>query len=87
MGSNVFHIGVTTDQAGEYQVQLRDAVDIRVLVGQVADARSKAKAEQVHQPEHMVGEASRVGVVLLDPQVGLVIQQSIQHMGGIARWR
>ncbi len=25
-----------------------------------------------------------VGVVLLDPQVGLVVQQAVEHIGGIA---
>ncbi|GHL84141.1 hypothetical protein ECZU36_58150 [Escherichia coli] len=32
----------------------------------------------------MIGEAGRVGVVLLDPQVGLVVQQAVEHIGGIA---
>jgi len=32
----------------------------------------------------MVGEPGGVGVVLLDCQVGLVIQQSVQNIGGVA---
>ncbi len=32
----------------------------------------------------MVGEAHRVGVMLLDPQVRLVIQQAVEHVGRIA---
>ena len=54
------------------------AVDVEALVGQVADARREAEAQQVHQGEHMVGEAGRVGVVLLDPQVGLVVEQAVR---------
>lgn len=37
-----------------------------------------------NEAEHVVGEAGRIGVVLLDPQVGLVIQQAIQDVGGVA---
>jgi hypothetical protein len=33
----------------------------------MADAGSEAEAEQMHEGEHMVGEAGRVGVMLLDP--------------------
>ncbi len=32
----------------------------------------------------MIGEARRVGVMLLDPQVGLVVQQAVEHVGRIA---
>lgn len=32
----------------------------------------------------MIGEAGRIGVALLDPQVGLVIQQAVQDVDGVA---
>ena len=54
-------------------------------VAKVADARREAETQQVHQGEDMIGEARRVGVVLLDPQVGLVIQQAIEHIGRVAQ--
>ena len=54
------------------------------LSRQVADARREAEAQQVHQGEDVVGEAGRVGVVLLDPQVGLVVEQPVEHVGGVA---
>ena len=31
----------------------------------------------------MIGEARRVGVVLLDPQIGLVIQKAIKHVSRV----
>jgi hypothetical protein len=31
----------------------------------------------------VIGEAGRIGIVLLDPQVGLVMQQTIQDVCGI----
>ena len=50
-------------------------------IAQVADAQRESKAQQVHQTEHMVGAARRVGVVFLDAQVGLVVKQAIEHIG------
>ena len=34
--------------------------------------------------EDVIGIARRVGVVFLDPQVGLVVQQAIEHVGRVA---
>ncbi|ENH31959.1 putative transposase, partial [Escherichia coli P0302308.13] len=34
----------------------------------------------MHQGKDVIGEAGRVGVVLLDPQVGLVVQQAVEHI-------
>ena len=53
-------------------------------IAQVADARREAKAQQVHQAEDVIGEACRIGVVFLDPQIGLVVQQAVKHVGRIA---
>lgn len=53
-------------------------------VAQVADARGEAETEQVHQREHVVGEAGGVGVILLDAQVRFMVQQAVQHVGRIA---
>ncbi len=44
----------------------------------------EAEAQQVHQREDVIGEACRVGVVLLDPQVGFVVQQAVEHVGRVA---
>ena len=38
----------------------------------------------MHQGKDVIGEAGRVGVVLLDPQVGFVIQQAVEHVGRVA---
>ena len=54
------------------------------LVSPITEARCEAEAQQMHQREHMVGEAGRVGVVLLDAQVRLVVEQAVQHVGRIA---
>jgi hypothetical protein len=46
-------------------------------------ARCEAETELVHR-EDVIGIARRVGVVFLDPQVGLVVQQAIEHVGRVA---
>ena len=55
----------------------------RVWSPQIAQPRREAKAQQMHEGKDVIGEASRVGVVLLYAQVGLVIEQTIEHVGGI----
>jgi len=40
--------------------------DVELGVAQVADARRETEAKQVHQRKDVIGEARRVGVVLLD---------------------
>ncbi len=58
----------------------------RVIDGvtQVADARREAETQQVHQGEDVSGEARRIGVALLDPQFGFVLQQAVEHIGRVA---
>ena len=55
--------------------------DVDLGGGRVANARREAEAQEVHQGEDVIGEARRVGVVLLDPQVGFVVQQAVEHVG------
>nr|QWP89228.1 hypothetical protein IHCLGBEB_00031 [Escherichia coli] len=61
----------------------RPAARVQLGFAEVADARREA-SQQAHQGKDVIGEAGRVGVVLLDPQVGLVVQQAVEHIGGIA---
>jgi hypothetical protein len=35
------------------------------------------------QGENVIGESGGVGVMLFDPQIGFVIQQPIEHVGGV----
>ncbi len=49
--------------------------------GSTATPAGPTPAQEVHQGEDVIGEARRVGVVLLDPQVGFVVQQAVEHVG------
>ena len=57
---------------------------VKFGVAQIADARGEAEAEQMHEGEDMVREAGGVGVMLLDPQIGFMVQQPIEDVGGVA---
>lgn len=61
---------------GSWNVQFR--------VAQVAYPGRESKSEHVHQREHVVGEAGRVRVVLLDAQNRLVVKHPVEHIGRIA---
>ena len=84
MRTDVLGVDRAPDERRECRVIARLSGDEQPLVGQVADARREAEAQQVHQREDVVGEAGRVGVVLLDAQVRLVVEQAVEHVGGIA---
>jgi hypothetical protein len=57
---------------------------VQTTLFDVAQARCEAVAEEGHEAEYMVRCPARIGVVLLDRQAGLVIQQAIQHIGRFA---
>jgi hypothetical protein len=38
----------------------------------------------MHEGEHVIGEASGIRVVLLDPQVGFMVQQAVENIGGVS---
>ena len=84
MGADGLGIDPAPDERRERRVITGLAGDEQPLVGQVADAWREAKPEQVHQREDVVGEARRVRVVLLDAQIRLVVEQTVEHVGGIA---
>jgi len=83
VSADVLNVQRAADHWAQRRVVLYALRDIQFGFAQVADARGKTKAQQMHQGEDMIGEASRVGVVLLDPQIRLVIQQTIEHIGRI----
>jgi len=50
---------------------------------QVTDAGSKPESKEVHHAENVIGEPGGVGVMLLDAHVGLVIEETVEHISGI----
>jgi hypothetical protein len=54
--------------------------EIKAAIFQIADARRKAKVEQMTQPEHMVGRTACISVVFLDLQTRLMIEQLFENV-------
>ena len=82
--SDQFQIQLAPDQRSERRVVALLSWHIKPLVGEIPDAGRKAKAQQVAERKDMIGKAGRVGVVLLDPQIGLMVEQTIENMRRIA---
>jgi len=53
---------------------------IEPLVGEIADARRETKTQQVAERKNVIGETRRFGVMLLNPQIGLMVEQAIENM-------
>ena len=85
MGTDVLDVQGAADQRAQRRVGLYALRHVQFGFAEVADTRREAEAQQVHQGEDVIGEAGRVGVVFLNPQVGLVVQQAVEHVGGIPR--
>ena len=64
---------------------LRQQVELALL--EVANARREAETEQVAEAEHVIGDTARVGVVLLDRQSGVVIEQAVEDVRRLAGGR
>ncbi len=84
MGADVLDVERAADHRFQRLVGGIALRDVELGVAQVTNARGEAEAQQVHQREDVVREPCRVGVVLLDPQVGFVIQQAVEHVGRVA---
>ena len=72
------------DHGGKCPILDLAAGQVEFGVAQVADTRGEAQAEQMHEGEDMVREAGGVGVMLLDPQVGFMMQQAVENVGGVS---
>ncbi len=72
------------DQTLQRRIAGRFLDDGEPLVGQVADPRRESVAQEMAEGEDMIGEPAGVRVMLLDAKVGLVVEQAVEHVGGVA---
>ena len=59
------------------------ALAVEPCFSENAQPRREAKAQKMHESEDVIGEAGRVGVMLLDAQIRLVVKQAIEHIGSM----
>ena len=87
MVANEFHVKRTANQSFERVVSRCATLlfrDIELCFSKVPDTRREDEPEQPHERKDVIGESRSVGVVLSDAQIRLVVQQAIEHVGGVA---
>jgi hypothetical protein len=57
---------------------------IEAPLGQAGDARGKVEPDEVAQGEVVIADAAAIGVMGEDAQVGLMIERSVNDIGGLA---
>jgi hypothetical protein len=82
--SDQFEVEFAADQRSERWVVSLRAWHIEPLVGEVADSGREAEAQHMAERKDMIGEACGVGVVLLDSQIGLMVEQTVENVRGVA---
>ena len=78
---------LATNQAFQF---LRDSTwieDIEPLGGQITDARNELEAQKGCDGEDMIGEAAGVSILFADISAGLIHQQAIEDVRGLAHGR
>src|SRR4051812_50223424 len=60
---------------------------IEPALGEVGDARGEPEAEEMREPEHMVGHPTPIRVMGDDAEVRLVVEQAVDDVDGLAGGR
>ena len=71
------------DEWLEHGPGFRPPEGVKASPRQIGDAWRKIEAEQIGQGEDVVADAAAIGVVGCDAQVGLVVEQPVDDMGGL----
>jgi hypothetical protein len=83
MRPDVLDVDAATDEAGKRRVLLGVTGAVKAFVCEVANARRETQTQQVHQRRHVAGKAGCIRIMFLNAQVGFVIQQAVQDVGGV----
>ena len=83
VGRDLLGVERRADEALQRRVAVRFLDGGEPLVGQVANARRESVAQEMAQREDVVGEPGGVGVMLLDAEVGFVVEQAVEHVRGV----
>ena len=58
--------------------------DKEPAVGQIAEAWHKPEPQQMAEPEHVLGRAAGIGIVLPDDERAFMVEEAIQNVGRLA---
>ena len=84
MSADSFEVDCSADHGGQRLVLDLAGRKVELCVAQIADTRSEAEAQQMHEGEDVISEARRIGVVLFDPQIRFMVKQAVEDIGGVA---
>ena len=79
MGSDKLRVERSTDETCKRWVTTRFFHRVETLISKVANAGCKTKPKHVAERENVICKSCGVSVVLFDPQLGLMIEQSVEH--------
>ena len=87
MVANEFDVERAANQRFERAVRrlaTRSFWDVELCVSQVSNTRREDEPEQPHEREDVVSKSRRIGVVLGDTQVRLMVQKAVKNIRGVA---
>ncbi len=84
MSADECGVDAPADQRLQCRVIVGLAGNVEALIGEASDAWGEPVAEEMGEGEDVVGETGSVGSVLLDPEVGFVVEQSVENMGTVS---
>jgi hypothetical protein len=77
-------IDVPGDERLEDGLSSRAPEGVKASLRQIGDAWRKIEAEQMRQSEGVIADAAAIGVVGRDTQIGLVVEQAVDDIGGLS---
>jgi hypothetical protein len=84
MRRDQFFVDAPGDERLERRPSVCRAESVEAPLREVGNARRKIKAKQIRQGEDVITDAAAVGVVGRDAQVGFVVEQAVDDIGGFA---
>ena len=87
MGGNELRVDLAGDQRRDVRAGVYAVEQMQSPSGKVRDARCEPEPEQMAKREHMIGDAASIDVMLLDAQLGTMMEQAVEHMRGLTRGR
>ena len=83
MSHDQLFVDAAGDERREHWPRAGRPEGVEPAVGQVGDARGEPEAEQMRQGEGVIADAAAIGVMSCDAQIRFMIEQAVDHIGGL----
>ena len=87
MGRDQLFVDAPGDERFEHRPSACWSKGVEAPLCQVGNARGEIEAEQICQGEVVIADGAAIGVVGRDAQVGFVVEQAVDDIGGFAGGR